>query len=114
VTDAVAFDRVAANLIVNALRYGEAPIQVRLRSENGEVFQLVVEDCGRGVDPGFVPHLFERSSRSDETRRGGAPGAGLGLSIASAYAAVLGGHLEYESAEPHGARFTLSLPATRS
>lgn len=111
VADALAFERVAANLIVNALRYGEAPVLVS--SENGKDFRLVVEDRGEGVEPDFVPHLFERFSRSDETRRAGAPGAGLGLSIASTYAAVLGGHLEYEDAEPRGARFTLSLPAAR-
>jgi signal transduction histidine kinase len=112
VADVVAFERVAANLIVNALRYGEAPVQIR--SANGEVFRLVVEDRGEGVDPDFVPHLFERFSRSDGTRRARVPGAGLGLSIAAAYAATLDGSLEYEPVQPHGARFTLSLPAARS
>jgi two-component system, OmpR family, phosphate regulon sensor histidine kinase PhoR len=110
--DAIAFERVAANLILNALSYGESPVEIR--SENGDGFRLVVEDRGEGVAPEFVPHLFERFSRSDETRRRGAPGAGLGLSIASAYAAAMGGRLAYEPAQPRGARFTLSLPAARS
>jgi signal transduction histidine kinase len=112
VTDPIAFERVAANLILNALRYGEPPVEVR--GENGKAFRLVVEDHGEGVPAEFVPHLFERFSRSDDTRRAGAPGAGLGLSIACAYAEALGGHLAYEEADPHGARFILSLPATRS
>ena len=77
-------------------------------------FRLVVEDRGPGVAPEFVPRLFERFSRSDETRRTGQSGAGLGLSIASAYADAMGGRLEYQDAEPHGARFTLSLPEARS
>ena len=112
VTDPVAFERVAANLILNALRYGEPPVEVR--AEDGVGFRLVVEDHGAGVPSQFVPQLFERFSRSDETRRSGAPGAGLGLSIACAYADALGGRLQYEDAEPHGARFILSLPAARS
>jgi signal transduction histidine kinase len=112
VADAVAFERVAANLIRNALDHGGAPVDVR--AEQGERFELVVEDHGEGVDPKFVPHLFEPFSRSDETRRAAAPGAGLGLSIAAGYAAALEGRLEYDDAEPHGARFTLSLPAARS
>jgi signal transduction histidine kinase len=112
VTDPIAFERVAANLILNALRYGEPPVEVR--GEDGGAFRLVVEDHGEGVPAEFVPHLFERFSRSDDTRRAGAPGAGLGLSIACAYAEALGGHLAYEEAAPHGARFILSLPATRS
>jgi signal transduction histidine kinase len=112
VADAIAFERVAANLILNALSYGESPVEVR--TENGSSFRLVIEDRGEGVSPEFVPHLFERFSRSDETQRAGGQGAGLGLSIAAAYAATMGGHLAYESAQPRGARFTLSLPAARS
>jgi signal transduction histidine kinase len=112
VTDPVAFDRVAANLILNALRYGASPVVVR--SEQDETFRLIVEDRGPGVAPEFVPLLFDRFTRSDESRRSGTAGAGLGLSIASAYATAVGGEVEYESVQPHGARFTLSLPAARS
>jgi signal transduction histidine kinase len=108
VTDPIAFERVAANLILNALRYGTPPVEVR--GEGRETFRLVVEDRGEGVPATFVPNLFERFSRSDDTRRAGMPGAGLGLSIARSYAEALGGHLEYEDADPHGARFILSLP----
>ena len=110
--DPVAFDRVAANLILNALRYGEPPVEVR--AEQDECFRLIVEDRGPGVAPEFVPRLFERFTRSDESRRQGSPGSGLGLAIANAYANAIGGELGYEAAEPTGARFTLSLPAARS
>jgi signal transduction histidine kinase len=113
VADPVAFERVAANLILNALRYGKPPVEVRAE-ENGGGFRLVVEDRGPGVPPEFVPRLFDRFSRSDDSRRSGAPGAGLGLSIAAAYADALGGCLGYEEAAPNGARFTLTLPAARS
>jgi signal transduction histidine kinase len=112
VTDPVAFERVAANLILNALRYGTPPVAVR--GEGVDPFRLVVEDRGEGVPAEFVPQLFERFSRSDDTRRAGMPGAGLGLSIANAYAEALGGRLQYEDADPRGARFVLSLPAVRS
>jgi signal transduction histidine kinase len=111
VADPVAFERVAENLILNALRYGAPPVEVRVE---GDPCLLIVEDHGPGVSPAFVPRLFERFSRSDESRRSGSSGAGLGLSIASAYAKALGGELAYEPAEPRGARFTLSLPAARS
>jgi signal transduction histidine kinase len=112
VADPIAFDRVAANLILNALRYGEPPVEVR--AEQDDRFRLIVEDRGPGVAPEFVPQLFERFTRSDESRRAGSPGAGLGLAIANAYANAIGGELGYEAAEPSGARFTLSLPAARS
>jgi signal transduction histidine kinase len=112
VIDPIAFDRVAANLILNALRYGAPPVEVR--AEPGDPFRLIVEDRGPGVPVEFVPLLFERFTRGDDSRRAGVPGSGLGLSIASAYARSFGGQLDYEPAEPRGARFTLSLPAARS
>ncbi len=107
-TDPGAFERVVSNLITNALRYGEPPVVVR--AENGAArFRFLVEDSGNGVDPAFVPRLFERFSRSESTSRR-AGGAGLGLSIASSFAQAIGGGLTYEQAEPHGARFALELP----
>jgi signal transduction histidine kinase len=107
--DGDAFDRIVSNLIVNALRYGEAPIRVTAEQPD-RYLRLAVEDSGRGVTPEFVPHLFERFTRSAEVdvRTGG---AGLGLAIAQSYAHAHGGELLYEPAEPHGARFKLVLLA---
>lgn len=109
VADAEAFDRIAANLIANALRYGEPPIVVGARQSDRH-FRLDVEDRGSGVPPEFLPQLFEpftrgRASRSENI------GTGLGLSIAQSYAQAHGGRLLYEPAEPHGARFQLVLPS---
>jgi signal transduction histidine kinase len=111
VVDPDAFDRVVSNLIVNALRYGEAPIQV-FAEQPDRYFRLSVEDRGRGVPPEFVPLLFERFTRSRQAPTG-TGGAGLGLAIAQSYAHAHGGDLLYEEAEPHGARFKLVLPAKR-
>jgi signal transduction histidine kinase len=106
VSNRVAFERVVGNLIGNALRYGEPPVLVRGENHGGP-FRLSVEDRGPGVPPDFVPHLFERFTRADQTKRGG---AGLGLAIARGYADAVGAELAYEPAEPHGARFVLLLP----
>jgi signal transduction histidine kinase len=111
IVDPDAFDRVVSNLIVNALRYGDAPIRV-FAEQPDRYFRLSVEDRGRGVPPEFVPQLFERFTRS-RTAPTGTGGAGLGLAIAQSYAHAHGGDLLYEDAEPHGARFKLVLPAKR-
>ena len=109
VADRAAFDRIVSNLIANALRYGEAPIVVRAERTDRH-FRIAVEDKGPGVEPDFVPDLFERFSRSNVTRER-AGGTGLGLAIARSYAQAHRGNLVYEDAEPHGARFQLVLPA---
>lgn len=108
VSDSHAFDRVVGNLIGNALKYGEPPVLVSGRAEAGR-FCIAVEDRGPGVPRAFVPHLFERFTRSDEARRS-AGGAGLGLAIAHEFADAVGAELGYEPAEPSGARFVFNLP----
>ena len=108
VTDAHAFERVLGNLLSNALRYGEPPIEVR--TSWSEVVDVIVEDHGPGVPDEFVPLLFERFSQADDTP--GREGAGLGLAIAKSFATAVGGDLVYEAAQPSGARFHFLLPRT--
>jgi signal transduction histidine kinase len=110
VTDPAGFTRIVANLVTNALKYGGPPVEVLAEEPNGS-FKLVVQDRGEGVDPDFVPLLFDRFSRADAVRRGQLVGAGLGLAIARSFAQTLGGDLLYEPAQPHGARFALVLPS---
>jgi signal transduction histidine kinase len=104
-TDKDALDQIVTNLLVNAFRYGEAPVRIEAQRRDTH-FRLAVEDSGPGVPPGFEDRLFERFQRGDS----GKSGAGLGLSIARFYARTLGGELTYQPREPHGARFELVLP----
>jgi signal transduction histidine kinase len=104
-TDRDALDHIVTNLLMNALRYGEAPVRVEAQARDTH-FRLAVEDSGPGVDPDFESRLFERFQRGDS----GKSGAGLGLSIARLYAHALGGELSYAPRIPHGARFELVLP----
>jgi signal transduction histidine kinase len=108
VVDPSALDRMLSNLVANALRYGEPPVTVTARRRDTHL-RLAVEDRGEGVRHEFVPHLFDRFSRSAEAR-GRADGSGLGLAIARAYARAHGGDIVYEAAMPHGARFEVVLP----
>jgi signal transduction histidine kinase len=109
VADRAALERIVSNLVTNAFRYGTPPVTVRAE-QNDRHFRLSVEDRGNGVAAEFVPDLFERFSRSRESAAA-AVGTGLGLAIARSYARAHGGDLLYEDATPHGARFSLVLPA---
>jgi len=104
--DGLAFDRIVSNLIVNALRYGLAPIAVSASTQDRH-FRLTVEDSGPGVPLDLEPQLFERFTRGGNVTKSG---AGLGLSIARSYAHAHGGDLLYGNATPHGARFELVVP----
>jgi signal transduction histidine kinase len=98
--DPDAFDHIVSNLIGNALRYGQPPIAVSAMLQDRH-FRLTVEDQGKGVPSDFAPRLFERFTRAGQSE---ATGAGLGLSIAQAYAHAQGGELLYEDAKPPMAR----------
>jgi signal transduction histidine kinase len=108
VSDVAAFDRIVSNLITNAFRYGDPPVRIQAERHDRH-FRLAVEDSGTGVDPEFVPQLFERFTRSEESTKS-AEGAGLGLSIAQSFARAQGGDLIYKPIEPTGARFEFVLP----
>jgi signal transduction histidine kinase len=106
--DPSALDRMLSNLIANALRHGKPPVTV-MAAQRDTHLRLAVEDRGQGVERDFVPSLFDRFTRSAETR-GRTDGSGLGLAIARAYARAHGGDIVYEPALPHGARFELVIP----
>jgi signal transduction histidine kinase len=109
VADRTVIERVVSNLITNALHYGDAPIRVVGRQTDRHL-RIVVEDSGAGIDPQFIPHLFDRFRRSDASLDKNT-GAGLGLSIARSYARAHGGELLYDPTGRPGARFELVLPA---
>jgi signal transduction histidine kinase len=108
--DPMAIDRVVGNLLANALNHGAPPVTISAEHRDRHV-RIAVEDKGRGVDEEFVPFLFDRFRRSDESRSIDSVGAGLGLAIARAYARAHGGDLLYTPLRP-GSRFELVLPAS--
>jgi signal transduction histidine kinase len=105
-TDRDALDQIVTNLVINAYRYGSAPVRVEAHAGDSH-FRLAVDDNGPGVPPDFEERLFERFQRGEASPRGG---AGLGLSIARLYAHALGGELRYTRRRPRGAHFELVLP----
>jgi signal transduction histidine kinase len=110
VVDRTVIERVVGNLLTNALHYGATPIRIVGRLTDRHV-RIIVEDSGEGIDPQFVPHLFDRFRRS-ETSGQKKVGAGLGLSIARSYARAHGGELLFDPTGRPGARFELVLPLT--
>ncbi|MEV0701501.1 ATP-binding protein [Saccharopolyspora sp. NPDC050389] len=101
-------DVIVANLVGNALRHGEPPVQVRLRSANGQVV-VEVTDHGPGLPEDVLPHVFGRFYKADAARTR-SEGSGLGLSIALKNATLHGGIIEAGNQPGAGAKFTLRLP----
>ncbi len=102
------------NLIDNAAKYGPpgGPIVVRLARETGRV-ELAVEDRGPGIRPEDLQHLFEPFFRSEEARRLGRPGVGLGLAVVQRIASSIGGEVIASNLPGGGARFAARFPEYR-
>jgi two-component system, OmpR family, sensor kinase len=83
--DRLRVEQALSNLVDNALRYGDGPVELSARRSAGGV-ELHVSDAGPGFAPGLVRSAFERFTRED--RGGGRGGAGLGLAIVAAVAAA--------------------------
>ncbi|MEV6578150.1 HAMP domain-containing sensor histidine kinase [Streptomyces sp. NPDC051582] len=104
-TDRRRLDRILTNLLVNADKHGEPPVEV---SVEGPV--VVVRDHG----PGYPPELIEQGPqrfRTGDPGRG--RGHGLGLTIVAGQAAVLEIALSFANAPDGGAMTTLRLPVGR-
>jgi signal transduction histidine kinase/PAS domain-containing protein len=110
--DTARMQQVLWNLLSNAIKFTAAgSIGVRLALEGGEV-RLDVEDTGIGIEPDFLPFVFDRFRQADAstTRRFG--GLGLGLSIVRQIVELHGGTIDAQSeGADRGARFTVRLPA---
>jgi PAS domain S-box-containing protein len=100
------------NLLTNAIKFTPKGgiVQVLLERVNSHV-EVSVVDSGEGIDPEFLPYLFERFSQADAstTRKHG--GLGLGLSIVKNLVELHGGTIRAKSAgEGHGSTFVILLP----
>jgi two-component system, OmpR family, sensor kinase len=101
--------QIVANLVENALKYARSRVSVVVSSENGTL-ELRVDDDGPGIDPGDLPHVFERlyTSRPAPGRK---VGTGLGLAIVHELSAAMGGTTAAHSLDGQGTRFLVRIPA---
>ena len=102
-----------SNLIVNALKYSEAPISVEW-SDTLVGPELLVKDEGRGIDAKHIPRLTERFYRVDKSRSQATGGTGLGLAIVKHVAVSHDAKLFIDSELGRGSSFRLVFPNDRA
>jgi PAS domain S-box-containing protein len=108
--------QVVWNLVSNAVKFTpqHGRIDVRLRRE-GSSLTLTVTDNGKGIEPEFLPHVFERFRQADSTSTRAHGGLGLGLAIVRHLVELHGGTVSAESAGMgQGATFIVRLPLALS
>jgi signal transduction histidine kinase/ActR/RegA family two-component response regulator len=113
--DSARLQQVVWNLLSNAVKFtprgGEVTVAVR-RVE--AAVEIVVEDTGKGIDPRFLPHVFEPFRQAEGGASRSTGGLGLGLSITKQIVELHGGHVTASSeGEGKGASFAVRIPLTK-
>lgn len=102
-------DKIAYNLLSNALKYtpskGDVTFRISL-SKNGSRLVLSVEDSGVGVEKQRQAQLFERFNRSTYSH----DSIGIGLHLTAELVRVHHGEISYRDNVPHGSVFRVELP----
>jgi signal transduction histidine kinase len=110
-SDEQALRSVAENLVENAVKYTPAATTVSVEVRRGrDGWQLTVADEGAGIPVTERERIFEKFHRggNEETRR--TKGTGLGLYIVHRLVQRLGGTIQVQDRQPHGAIFAASFP----
>jgi signal transduction histidine kinase len=100
------------NLLSNAVKFTPAGGRVNVRlTSTAENVSITVTDTGVGIDPGFLPFVFERFRQADSTSTRHHSGMGLGLAIVRHVVELHRGSVRADSAgEGLGSVFTVTLP----
>lgn len=110
--DAARLQQVIWNLLSNAIKFtpNHGRVDIRLEQIDNQA-QITVSDAGKGINPDFLPYIFEsfRQEDASTTRKYG--GLGLGLTIVRQLVEAHGGTIVADSpGKGLGATFTVQLP----
>ncbi|MEH1866052.1 MAG: PAS domain S-box protein [Nostoc sp.] len=104
--------QVVWNLLSNAVKFTPTGgrVEIRLMEASNQI-QIQVSDTGKGINPDFLPFVFDYFRQADGTTTRTFGGLGLGLAIVRKVVEMHGGKVQAESAgEGLGATFTVEVP----
>ncbi|MEP6919701.1 MAG: PAS domain S-box protein [bacterium] len=114
--DPLRVEQVIWNLLNNAVKFTPTggTVGVSLRNDADSAI-LTVEDTGQGIDPSFVPHVFEMFRQADATTSRRHGGMGIGLALVQELIQLHDGKVSaYSEGVGKGARFEIRLPLSRA
>jgi PAS domain S-box-containing protein len=102
------------NLLANAVKFTPRGGTITLGMvHGGSLLRLTVEDTGKGIEPDYLPHVFEPFTQEDSSTTRAYEGIGLGLSIVRSLVELHGGRVRVSSDGPgRGTTFVVELPVS--
>ncbi len=113
--DRLRLQQIAWNILNNAVKFTPAGgnIKISLGSDVDDAV-LVIADTGQGIEPVFLPHVFEMFRQADGSNRQRHGGLGIGLALVQQLVQLHGGKISAESGGTNkGSRFSVRLPLLR-
>ncbi len=110
--DAVRLQQIVSNLLTNAVKFTSRSgrVEVQLKRQDTSVL-ITVTDTGEGIDPDFLPYIFDRFRQAEGTSSRQYGGLGLGLAIVRHLVELHGGSIGAASEGlGKGATFTATFP----
>lgn len=100
------------NILANAVKFSEDKGRVRIIcASDAKETHIIIEDDGQGIDPEFLPFVFERFRQADSSKTRLHGGLGIGLALVKSFVEAHGGRVTAESSGLNrGSRFTVRLP----
>ncbi|MFB6278815.1 MAG: PAS domain S-box protein [Salinibacter sp.] len=110
--DRGALERILHNLLSNAVKFTEPGGSVVARSYAGpETVTFEIEDTGVGIDPDFLPNLFNAFEQESTGHDRDHEGSGLGMAVTKRLVERMDGAIEVDTEPDEGTCFTIELPA---
>ncbi|HEY2021044.1 response regulator [Paraburkholderia sp.] len=112
--DVVRLAQVVSNLLNNASKFTPqgGHISLATRFTDG-IASITVSDDGDGIDPDFIPHVFDLFAQADTSLHRPEGGLGIGLTLVRHLTELHGGSIECRSeGRGKGAEFVIRLPAS--
>jgi PAS domain S-box-containing protein len=111
--DKRALGRIVINLVDNALKFTDATGSVKIRAwgdRDADTVVVQVSDTGVGIDPAFLPNIFDAFKQQSEGLSRKFGGNGLGLAITHKLVGLMDGKIDVDSTVGEGTTFTVTLP----
>ncbi len=118
--DDMKLKQVLINILSNAIKFTEAPGSVTLTVERTAVFadhsamKFCIKDTGIGMDPAFIPKIFDAFTQEDSSRNNKYGSTGLGMAITKNIVELMNGTISVESRKGVGSEFTVVITLTNS
>ncbi len=113
--DDMKLKEVLINILSNAIKFTDPPGSVTLTVERTAMFedqstlQFRIKDTGIGMDPDYIPKIFDAFSQEDSSRKNKYGSTGLGMAITRNLVEMMNGTIDVESEKGVGTEFTVTL-----